>query len=91
MAVNKIWAVKSDFGCTINYIENEDKTIDATIKLSDGTVLKDIENVIEYATQTRKTLQHDACKRYVTGLNCCADTAFAEMLMIKKKYEKEAG
>ena len=89
MAVNKIWAVKSDFGCTINYIENEDKTIDATIKLSDGTVLKDIENVIEYATQTRKTLQHDACKRYVTGLNCCADTAFAEMLMIKKKYEKE--
>ena len=89
MAVNKIWAVKSDFGCTINYIENEDKTIDATIKLSDGTVLKDIENVIDYATQTRKTLQHEACKRYVTGINCCADTAFAEMLLIKKKYEKE--
>lgn len=89
MAVNKIWAVKSDFGCTINYIENDDKTIDATIRLSDGTVLKDIENVIDYATQTRKTLQHEACKRYVTGINCCTDTAFAEMLMIKKKYEKE--
>ena len=82
-------SVKSDFGCTINYIENDDKTIEASVTMSDGTILKDIENVIDYAARLDKTVQHNKCKRYVTGLNCCADTAFAEMLMIKKKYEKE--
>ena len=89
MAVNKIWAVKSNFGCTINYIENENKTIDASLKLSDGTVLSDIENVIDYATRGNKTMRHDSCKKYVTGINCCADTAFTEMLLVKKRYEKE--
>ena len=89
MAVNKIWAVKSDFGCTIRYVENENKTEEASIILSDGTKLMDIENVIDYATRSNKTYQHEACKKYVTGINCCVDTAFTEMLLIKKKYEKE--
>lgn len=91
MATTKIWTVKTNLQYSIEYAENEQKTI-AVVMEGDGKhVLSDIESVIRYATRDDKTISENGTliKKYVSGINCCPDTAFSEMLLTKKKFKKE--
>ena len=78
MATTKIWAVKDSLSRVVNYASNPDKTI-----------ISDLENVILYATDNDKTEKEETM--FVTGVNCNRETAFEEMMMTQKVYDKCTG
>lgn len=91
MATTRIWTVKTNLQYSIEYAKNENKTVAVVTEENGPLVLSDIESVIRYATRDDKTINDDGkiIKKYVTGINCCTDTAFEEMLMTKIKFKKE--
>ncbi|MCM1083336.1 MAG: relaxase/mobilization nuclease domain-containing protein [Clostridium sp.] len=97
MAVTKIWKIETNMEYTITYVKNEKKTQSyAYVTTRDGQELHDIDDVIGYAMQTDKVLDHvkmltddgEVLKEYVTGINCCKDTAYKEFLYTKLHFEK---
>lgn len=97
MAVTKIWKIESNVEATINYVKNEDKTQSyAYIITADGEELHDIKDVMDYAMRNDKVLEHvrmltdegEVLKEYVTGINCCKDTAYKEFLYTKLHFGK---
>lgn len=90
MAVTKIWKVESNFENTVKYTVNPDKTVTYRIETEDGQTFYSLKDVIDYAAAKEKTLDETAVhlKEYITGINCCKDTAFEEMMITKCKYCK---
>lgn len=81
LATTKIWAIYSDFGNTIVYATNEEKTVEMIFETSNQ---EGIEAVLNYTTRDSATKG----KKYVTGINCNVETAYKEMQLTKEKYGK---
>ena len=79
MAITKIKGVKNNLSRVIDYILNDEKT--------NKEIYDDLHNELEYIGEDYKTEK----KLYVTGINCEAQSAYEEMMMIKKHYKKEKG
>ena len=79
MAITKIKGVKNNLSRVIDYISNDEKT--------NKEIYDDLHNELEYIGEDYKTEK----KLYVTGINCEAQSAYEEMMMIKKHYKKEKG
>lgn len=84
MATTAIWAVKDDLKRVIEYVGNPSKTKNNDF---DSYEFKGLGNVIEYATDDKKT-EHQF---YVTGVNCHPSNAFEQMISTKKAAHKEDG
>ena len=80
MATTKIWTVKANLKCALDYAANPEKTD-----------VNDLENVISYAMNGEKTVSGDERSCFVSGINCYADTAFEEMMNVKSLYGKTGG
>jgi hypothetical protein len=98
MAVTSIWSVKGWLGKVIIYTENPDKTENPAYFEKQGMTAaqtQGLSDVIDYASQTRKTRLTDegaeVLRHYVTGVNCAPETARDEMTAAKRKFGKENG
>ena len=80
MATTKIWAVKDNLKRLVDYTSNPEKTV-----MDD-----DLWQVIHYSSNQRKT-QLDEKTMFVTGVSCSAGNAYAEMVAVKKHFEKVGG
>lgn len=80
MAVTKIWAVTDSINRVLSYAANPDKTI-----------YSDICKALHYASDERKTVIGEEKAMYVTGVNCTAETAFAEMNAVQERFDKTVG
>ncbi len=79
MAVTEIWKVKSRLDHVLKYTTDCEKT--------DGDHYKELHNVLDYTKEDYKTEQ----QLYVSGINCMPETAYDEMVITKKRYNKEGG
>jgi hypothetical protein len=98
VAITSIWSVKGWLGKVIVYTENPNKTENPAYFEKQGMTAaqtQGLSDVIDYASQTRKTQLTDEnaeiLRHYVTGINCAPETARDEMLAAKKKFGKENG
>jgi len=94
MAVTKIWRVKGSLGDVLKYVENLEKT--GNPKSGEMTGSQGLEDVIAYAASALKTTEAESEKtaplrRFVTGVNCYADTAREEMMQVKRRFNKTSG
>lgn len=83
MAVCEIWDVRGRLDHPIDYAENPDKTANPNYTEADLQALGD---VMKYATNSDKTEK----QFFVTGVNCDAATARAEMLIAKAQWNDES-
>ena len=84
MATTSIWAVKDNLKRVIDYTMNPNKTE----KLEDNDYqYNGLGQVISYTTQDLKTQK----QLYVTGINCSMSTAYDEMMITKKSFNKMDG
>ena len=96
MAVTSIWRVRGKgrgiLKIVVDYAENPNKTTNPeyTPKSAAADQEKWLSDVINYATQDKKTLAfvHDErieiMWRFVSGLNCQPETARDEMMAVKE-------
>jgi hypothetical protein len=99
MAVTKIWNIRGWVGRAVQYIENPEKTqspLNATEHQSMEDVMllamqderaAEFGHVLDYATDDRKT----EMRQYVSALNCQIATARDEMMLTKRRFNKEGG
>ena len=80
MGVTKIWPIKDSAKRLVEYVKNPEKTEYA-----------DIQAVVHYVENGKKTVIGEEKTMYVTGLNCNADTAWQEMESIQKRFGKVHG
>lgn len=80
MAVTKIWAVTDSVNRVLSYAANPEKTI-----------YSDMSKALHYASDERKTVIGEEKAMYVTGVNCTAETAFAEMNAVQERFDKSVG
>jgi len=84
MATTSIWDVKDNLKRVIDYTINPNKTE----KLEDSDYqYNGLGQVISYTTQDLKTEK----QLYVTGINCSMSTAYDEMMITKKAFNKTDG
>ncbi len=86
MATTSIWRIRGQMGHVIDYVENADKTtspMDVPGVLSSDT----LEDVIAYAGREEATNQ----RKLITGINLDHNKAREQMMMVKRKFEKEGG
>lgn len=81
MATTNIWKIGSRLDRVIKYTTDEEKTTLSKDEYSN------LHNVIEYAGNSSKTEE----KLYVSGINCCPDTSYDEMIITKKAWNKTSG
>lgn len=79
MAVTEIWKVKSRLDHVLKYATDVEKT--------DVDHYKELHNVLDYTKEDYKTEQ----QLYVSGINCMPETAYDEMIITKRRYNKEGG
>lgn len=82
MATTKIWDVKNHLRRVLDYTSNPEKT--ESIEDSDYQ-FNGLAQSISYTTQDMKTEK----QLYVTGINTTLSTAYEDMVLTKKTYEKE--
>ena len=82
MATTNIWKISSRLDRVIKYTTDEEKTTDIS-----NDIFRDLHNVIEYASDNSKTEE----RLYVSGINCCPETAYDEMMITKKAWNKTSG
>lgn len=98
MAVTKIWSVGGDgLKASIDYATNEKKTVYAPAELQSLQDIMDfvgqdrareeLSAALGYAIQPGKTEE----QRFVSGINCMAQTALDEMNTVKRFYHKTDG
>jgi len=80
MATIGLWKVETRLDRVINYVANEEKTINEDF-------IKDLHRVINYTLDVYKTEQ----QYFSTGINCGVDTAYKEMIGTKKEFSKTGG
>lgn len=83
MATTSLWRINGQISKVVNYAVDASKTEQA----------EDLSQVIGYAMQQGKTAQPEnaTVRQFVTGINCHASTAVAEMNAVKKRFGKEDG
>ena len=92
MAVTSIWSVKGNLNSVVLYAGDSVKTTNPEYGREQW-----LSNVISYAVQDKKTsaVVHDERKevlrRFVSGVNCMPDTAWDEMMAVKKGFGKTGG
>jgi hypothetical protein len=98
MATTSLWRVKANLGRLVDYAENTDKTVNPDYEKKSSTPSEQeqwLTTVIAYAMQDKKTEGMDErtelMKRFVTGINCCPETARDEMMATKAKFYKPDG
>lgn len=84
MATTKIWDIKHHLKRVINYISNPEKT---EVPDEINYLFNGLATSISYTTQDMKTEK----QLYVTGINTTLSTAFEDMVLTKKTYQKEDG
>lgn len=80
MATTKIWAIKDSLSRVVNYAKNPEKTISS-----------DLKQVLKYAEDEEKTIDKNEKTMYVTGVNCKTETAYEEMILVQKRFDKCTG
>lgn len=92
MAVTSLWRIKGQIGKVVDYASNPEKTEKPAF---DG---ENISAVISYAVQQEKTggcvisdEGEDILRQFVSGINCCPETAVNEMIAVKRRFGKEGG
>ena len=85
MATTSLWRIKGKLGSVIDYIENPDKTISHSPEPADEDA--SIGDLLDYVTRDNAT-DHS---RFVTGINCGAQTAREDMLKTKQFFGKPGG
>lgn len=92
MAVTKIWKIEGWLGDSLIYIENPEKTNNPMV-VGNPHMTKEqyqsLADVIEYASDGSNEY-HDV-EKFVTGVNCDAETARAEMIATKEAFGKNDG
>ncbi|MGF7002551.1 hypothetical protein M2149_000940 [Lachnospiraceae bacterium PFB1-21] len=83
MAVTKIWPIRGQLHHSIDYIENQDKTVNPAHHNEEQSLL----SVMHYAADDAKTEK----RFYVSGINCNPDYAKDQFITIKKQFDKEDG
>ena len=84
MAVTKLWKVTNRLDRVLDYAEDEEKTRKPKYSNTEWQTLKD---VLEYAKDEEKTEQ----ELFVTGINCNANKAREQFVMVKEQYNKTGG
>lgn len=83
MAITKIWKVTKRLDHVIDYTSNEEK-----IRNGDyGNNYNDLHNMSNFIDEDFV----DEKQYYVSGINCLPETAYQEMLITKKQYNKKDG
>ena len=83
MATTAIWDVKDNLKRVLDYASNPNKT-----KIQENSYhYNGLEQAISYTTNDLKTEK----QLYVTGLNCNLATAYKEMMITKKGFNKTDG
>ena len=80
MATTKIWKVTDNLNRSVNYVKNPEKT-----------EYLDMRQALHYIGKEEKTKQSNESLCYITGINCGADTAYEEMMMVKQRFGKVGG
>ncbi|MFR6147756.1 relaxase/mobilization nuclease domain-containing protein, partial [Neglectibacter timonensis] len=89
MAVTKIWKIEGWLGDSLIYIENPEKTRNPMVVGNpnlEKSQYQAMDDVIEYASNDDG--EYHGMERFVTGVNCSADTARAEMIATKEAFGK---
>lgn len=84
MATTSIWDVSDNLKRVLDYISNPDKTKNPNESNYHYNGLK---QAISYTTQDSKTEK----QLYVSGINCSMATAFQDMVITKKAFQKTDG
>ena len=88
MAVTSIWAVSERVDHVITYVENPEKTIERPEISPDAIAARTaVGDVISYAENSDKTER----MMYVTGINCCPETALEDFMNTKRHWGKTGG
>lgn len=88
MAVTKIWDVRGSLAAPIEYVSNEEKTVNPNAKVEHSQEeLQALDDVIEYAANEDKT----EMKYFVSTINCNKAFARDEFQMVKQRFGKEGG
>ena len=82
MATTKIWDICDSLSRVVGYAENPDKTKNPNYSEMEIQQLYDVMN---YTTNSRKTEK----QYYVSGVNCVPEIARQQMIMTKKRHNKE--
>lgn len=86
MATTSLWRIKGQMGHAINYVENPDKTT-SPMKVPIGVASDTLEDVIAYAGREEATNK----RKLITGINLDYHNAREQMMVVKRKFEKEHG
>lgn len=84
MATTAIWDVSDNLKRVLDYISNSDKTKNPN---ESDYHYNGLEQAISYTTQDSKTEK----QLYVSGINCSMSTAFQDMIITKKAFQKTDG
>ena len=84
MATTKIWSIRDSLSRVVDYAENPDKTENPNYS---DTEIQGLYDVMNYAADEQKT----EMQYYVSGVNCLPEIAREQMIMTKKRYNKEGG
>ena len=88
MAVTKIWDIRRSLAAPIEYVSNEEKTANPSVKAGRSEEeLQALDDVIEYAANEDKT----EMKYFVSTINCNKAFARDEFQMVKQRFDKEGG
>ena len=80
MATTKIWPVRDSLKRLVDYAGNPEKT-----------EYRDLQQALHYAENGEKTVSEDERFCFVTGVNCNAETAYEEMMAVKRRFGKTGG
>lgn len=86
MATTSLWRIKGNMSGAINYVENDEKTMEvmpSKDKISHDT----LDDVVAYVERNNAT--HE--RKYVTGLGVDPDKARSQMLKVKQHFGKTDG
>lgn len=84
MATTGIWKIEKRLDHVIDYTTNIEKTLNSDYGKD---AYRELHNVIEYAEADFKTEN----QYYVSSLNCSVESAYEEMLITKKQFNKTGG
>ncbi len=86
MATTSLWRIKGQMGHVIDYVENADKTT-SPMEIPNGLASDTLEDLIAYAGREEATNK----RKLITGINLDYHDARNQMMIVKRKYEKEGG
>ena len=86
MATTSLWRINGQMGHVINYVENIDKTT-SPMEVPSGLSSDTLEDLIAYAGREGATNK----RKLIAGINLDYHDAKNQMMIIKRKFEKENG